>query len=190
MRSTAVLDADDVDAAVAWVRSTGAARVAVDAPSALSTSPHADDVALGRKFRAARCGEVALGREAGVWVPWVSPPVGAPDVARWIAVGLAHCDALAVAGIDAVETFPHAAFRRLAGGQRVPAKSSAEGLAARAALLAGAGVGEPSLPLWSHDGLDACVAALVASSPASEEITCGHDGSAIWLPPAGDSVAR
>jgi hypothetical protein len=73
----------------------------------------------------------------------------------------------------------------------VAAKSRPEGLAARAALLAQAGVAEPSLPLWSHDGLDAGVAALVASSAHPVAVTCGHDGSAIWLPAeprSGDSV--
>jgi hypothetical protein len=97
---------------------------------------------------------------------------------------LALFDALADAGLDAVETYPHAVFRSLAGGARVPAKSSPAGLARRVELLQEAGVREPTLPLWGHDGLDACAAALVAASNDPRVVTCGHDGSAIWLPPA------
>ena len=170
--------------AVRWVRSLDGGdvrRVAIDAPAALSPGAHADDRTLAPKFRAARCGEVALGRDAGVWVPWVSPPVGTADVAGWIAVGLGLFADLGAAGFTCVETFPHAVFRLLAGG-RVPAKSSPEGLARRVALLRGAGVEEPTLPLWGHDGLDAAACALVAADPAARAVTCGHDGSAIWLP--------
>lgn len=175
----------DPSGVVEWVRSLDApvSLVAVDAPSALSSGAHARDAALAPKFRAARCGEVALGRERGVWVPWVSPPSGAPGVAGWIRVGLAVFEALADAGFVAVETYPHAVFRSLAGGT-VPAKSSAEGLARRARLLREAGLEEPTLPVWGHDGLDAAAAALVAADPAASAVTCGHDGSAIWLPAA------
>jgi hypothetical protein len=178
----AVLAADDVAAVLAWVTAAAPDRVAVDAPSGFSVSAHADDVTLAPKFRAARCGEVALGRDAGVWVPWVSPPVGSADVAGWIVVGIALFDALAAAGCDAVETFPQAVFRSLAGGARVPAKSTAEGLARRVELLRAAGMEEPTLPLWGHDGLDAAACALVAADPSARGVTCGHDGSAIWLP--------
>ena len=182
LAAAAVLDAD-AGGAVDWVRSLAGAvtRVAIDAPSGLSTGAHAVDGALAPKFRAARCGEIALGRERGVWVPWVSPPADAADVAGWIVVGLALFEALAEAGVDAVETYPHAVFRSLAGG-KVPAKSSAAGLARRAELLRDAGVVEPTLPLWAHDGLDAAAAALVAADDDACPVTCGHDGSAIWLP--------
>ena len=171
------------DGVVGWVRSLGGDvhRVAIDAPAALSPLAHADDGALAPKFRAARCGEIALGREHGVWVPWVSPPLGADEIAGWIGVGLALFAAFADAGIDAVESFPHAVFRSLAGG-RVPAKSSPAGLARRVELLRAAGVVEPSLPLWAHDGLDAAACALVAADASARRVTCGHDGSAIWLP--------
>src|SRR4051794_19070418 len=83
-----VLPASEVDAVVDWVRAHGPVRrVAVDAPSALSPLAHADDESLAPKFRAARCGEIALGRVAGVWVPWVSP-CSDDEIAPWIAVGL------------------------------------------------------------------------------------------------------
>jgi hypothetical protein len=174
-----VFPADDVDAVVAWVGAV--ARVAIDAPSALSPLAHADDETLAPKFRAARCGEIALGRDVGIWVPWVSPAEG-DEVAPWIDVGLALFAAFADAGVDAVETFPHAVFRRLNGGARIAPKSSAAGRVQRIGLLRAAGVREATLPLWDHDGLDALAAALVAADPAAEAITCGHDGSAIWLP--------
>jgi len=177
-----VLPADDVEAAVAWVQRFAPGRVAVDAPSALSPGSHAGDLSLAPKFRAARCGEIALGREVGVWVPWVSPPAGTNDVAGWIRVGLRLFEALAAAGLDAVETYPHGVFRVLARGTRVPAKSSSEGLSRRVELLRRAGVAEATLPLWGHDGLDACAAALVAASADPRVVTCGHDGSSIWLP--------
>ena len=112
-----VLPAADVDGVVSWVRDVTPVRVAVDAPSALSPLAHADDESLAPKFRAARCGEIALGRDAGVWVPWVSPPVGAVEVAGWIEVGLDLFAGLADAGFEAVETYPHAVFRTLAGGE-------------------------------------------------------------------------
>jgi predicted nuclease with RNAse H fold len=183
VRAGDVLAADDVGAVVAWVRAVDGMRVAVDAPSALSPLLHADDGSLAPKFRAARCGEIALGREVGIWVPWVSPPSGAVDVAGWIAAGLRLFDALRDAGIEAVETYPHAVFRVLAGGARIPAKSTADGRRRRVGLLREAGVVEPTLPLWDHDGLDSCAAALVAASPSPRVVTCGHDGSSIWLPP-------
>jgi hypothetical protein len=177
--------AADVDGVVAFVRAAGddVARVAIDAPSALSPLAHAGDASLAPKFRAARCGEIALGREAGVWVPWVSPPAdGTAPVAGWIEVGLALFGALGAAGFEAVETYPHAVFRALAGGRRIPGKSTPDGRRERVALLRAAGVVEPTLPLWDHDGLDACAAALVAASVEPRVLTCGHDGSSIWLP--------
>lgn len=177
-----VLAADDVAGVLQIVQSVGAGRVAVDAPSALSSLAHAGDETLAPKFRAARCGEIALGREAGVWVPWVSPPAGAGEIAGWITVGLSLFAALAGAGIEAVETYPHAVFRALAGGARIPGKSTPEGRRRRVELLRSAGIVEVTLPLWDHDGLDAGAAALVAASPEPRVLTCGHDGSSIWLP--------
>jgi len=185
--ATDVLPADDASRVVGWLASLAdrmgpIRRVAIDAPSDLSTRPHGEDASLAPKFRAARCGEIALGRDVGVWVPWVSPPVGAQEIAPWISVGLTLFATLADAGVDAVETFPHAVFRVLNNGGRVAAKSKAEGVAERAALLRAAGVDEPTLTVWGHDGLDAAAAALVAVDPDACAITCGHDASAIWIP--------
>ena len=64
----------------------------------------------------------------------------------------------------------------------MPAKSTPAGLRRRVELLRAAGVAEVTLPLWGHDGLDACAAALVAASAQPRVLTCGHDGSSIWLP--------
>lgn len=175
----AVVARDRIGELVGWARAVGV--VAIDAPLCLSTAPHRADATLAPKFRGARCGEVALGRERGIWVPWIGPAVAPPD--GWIATGLALAGALADAA-ECLETFPQAVFRTLAG-ERVAPKSTRHGLAARVALLGAAGVGEPGLAMWSHDGLDAAAAALVALHRAegrAEAVTCGHDGSAIWLP--------
>ena len=82
-----VLPANGIGDVVRWTTAHAPSRVAIDAPSALSPLRHADDESLAPKFRVARCGEIALGRDRGVWVPWVSPCEGG-DVAPWIAVGL------------------------------------------------------------------------------------------------------
>lgn len=50
----------------------GSERIAIDAPSALSTCPHLDDGSFNGKFRSARCAEIALGRNHKIWVPWVT----------------------------------------------------------------------------------------------------------------------
>jgi predicted nuclease with RNAse H fold len=169
----AVFAASDIGPAIAWCR--GAEAVAIDAPAALSTAPHAGDVTLAPKFRAARCAEIDLGRRHRLWVPWVAPLSGAP-VAPWMAVGLALFAALPAA----IEVYPYAAFRRLAG-TRLPSKLTPAGRAARAGLL---GLDASRI---SHHALDAVVAARVARDHAcrrAEAATCGHDGSSIWLPAA------
>lgn len=173
---------DDLPALVSAVAQ--AAGVAVDAPAELSVASHADDETLSPKFRRARCAEIALGRDHGVWVPWVAPVE--PPTAGWISRGLELFRALRAAGVDAVEVYPHAGFRALAGS-RVPSKRTAAGIAARAALLRRAGVTERSLEMWSHDGLDALLGALVARGP---RLPVRHEGescdpSTIWLPAPG-----
>src|SRR4051812_34736212 len=105
---------DDLRALARWA--DGADAVAIDAPAQLSTRPHAEDASLAPKFPAARCGEVALGREHGYWVPWVGP--AEPPDGGWLAVGLAAHAALP----GAVEAYPYAGFRELAGGARLPRK--------------------------------------------------------------------
>src|SRR4051812_19074213 len=166
---------EDVGALATWA--AGAAAVAIDAPAQLSTRPHACDATLAPKFRAARCGEVALGREHGYWVPWVGP-AEAPETG-WLAVGLAAHAALP----GALEAYPYAGFRELAGGAALARKQRRDGRAQRAALLRDAGVDADAR--WSHDTLDAALCAVVARDHAAgraRRVTCGHDDSAIWLP--------
>jgi hypothetical protein len=79
--------------------------------------------------------------------------------------------------------YPHAAFRVLAGRRRLPSKLTPEGVNARVEILRAAGVdGGAFVSMWSHDALDATVAAVVVADPQAVAVTCGHDGSAIWLP--------
>jgi predicted nuclease with RNAse H fold len=173
-------------------RIAGAAVVAIDAPASLSTEPHRNDRAISRKFQAARCGEVALGRDRGYWVPWVSPVDEPPG---WMRVGLELYAAVeAEAGSTAIEVYPHACFRELAHGARLPKKTTAAGVVRRVELLREVGLDTPSLQMWSHDALDAAVAAVTAAElhqGAAAKVTCragddiDHDGSAIWLPVPG-----
>jgi predicted nuclease with RNAse H fold len=163
--------------------------VAIDAPDRRSTGPHADDPSLSGKFKKARCGEIALGRREGCWVSWVTPLEGEPLEGKpqygWMKAGFEVHRLAADAHLTPIEVYPHAAFRRLNGGTRPPKKTTSAGVRARAELLRDSGVVEPSLLMWSHDGLDAAMAAVVARDAVrgtAEEVTCGHDGSAIWLP--------
>jgi predicted nuclease with RNAse H fold len=180
-RTFAATDLEMVVAAAARVDA-----VAIDAPAAPSTAVHRDDALISRKFRVARCGEIALGEQARIWVPWVTPPD--PDaVPGWMRVGFSVWGALIDAGHDPIEVYPAGVFQVLAG-RRPPKKSTAAGRRARIELLAG----ELDLPAgierWSHDGLDALAAALTAHQHATGVARrCGHDGpgcdgSAIWLP--------
>jgi predicted nuclease with RNAse H fold len=162
----------------------GARVIAIDAPAGLSTLPHAGDPAVSPKFQAGRCGEVALGREYGYWVPWVAPDA-LPD-SGWIRTGLAVYEALA--GPQLIEAYPYAGFRELNGGARLERKQTLAGQRRRVALLEAAGVIAPRMEMWSHDGLDALLCGLVAVECAAgiaRRVSCEHDDSAIWLPAAG-----
>ena len=174
-----VLHADDLNGVLALA--AGASATAIDAPAAPSTAPHAGDASLSTKFQPARCAEIALGRVRRIWVPWVTPIAG--PFPTWMQVGFTLFDALRERP-NVVETYPHAVFRTLAAGPVRP-KRAADGIAARVALLEAAGVREPRLVMWSHDGLDAVAAAVTALGlldGSAVGVTCGHDGSAIWLP--------
>jgi len=161
----------------------GAECIAIDAPSSLSTGPHLEDLSLSPKFRSARCAEIALGREHRIWVPWVTPQA-AEDAAAWMMLGFRLYEELGEQGHRLIEVYPHAGFRVLADG-RVPKKTTPAGILARAGLLREAGIQPPGLEAWSHDALDAAVAALTARRAhggTARSVGCGHDGSAIWLP--------
>jgi predicted nuclease with RNAse H fold len=188
-----VFSAGAVDDVVAW--SAGTRVAAIDGPHAASPGLHRDDGTIAAKFRSARTGEVALGRHHRHWVSWVTP-AEVPD-GTWMAAAIALHAAFRAAGVEPLEVYPHAAFAELAGGRRLPSKQRPDGLAARVALLR-AEVGDvPHLPMWSHDGLDACVAAVVAADrqagvavaagprsgdPAHADGDLVDDGSRIWLP--------
>src|SRR5690348_748126 len=135
IRRAEVVDAADLRALAELVNAVKG--VAVDSPGAWSTSPHASDETVSRKFRLGRCSEIALGREYGIWVPWSTPPE--PEPGTWMATGIAAFEGLRAAGLDPVEAYPYGGFRLLAGG-RLPKKTTAEGRGARADLLRSAGV--------------------------------------------------
>lgn len=170
--------------------------VAIDAPAGLSDRPHLGDGRLPPKFQRARCGEVAL-RSAGHAVPWVSPAAGEP-LPGWMASGLTVWSVARELGVEAVETFPHAVFATLAGSV-LRHKQRPSGALARSAVLAPRLRTPAGIALWSHDGLDALAAALVAwhvGAGSARRVDCSddgdwptHDGSAIWLPPASGSAS-
>ena len=163
--------------------------IAIDAPEALSSAPHAADEALSPKFRTARCAEIALGLEHRIWVPWVTPTVDRP-LSPWMEVGFRVFEVAKSSGAQVAEVFPHAGFRTLAA-RRIPSKQTAEGLRVRVELLRQRGVTIDALEMWSHDSLDALLAAIVAYDVAqgtAVRVGCGHDASAIWLPQPADDI--
>ena len=111
--------AADLDAVVALARD--ASDIAIDAPAQLSVAPHRDDASISPKFRTARCGEIALGQVAGIWVPWVTPHDVA-KVAGWMQVGFDLWQALRDDGHEPMEVYPAGVFRVLAG--RVPPRKT------------------------------------------------------------------
>ena len=177
-------EAADMNAVVELVADAQA--IAIDAPTQLSTAPHQGDESISRKFRTARCGEIALGQQERIWVPWVTPH-DAATVAGWMQVGFDLWAALREAGHDPLEVYPAGVFRALAG-QVPPRKTTRAGLRARIDLLARYVELPAWIDMWSHDGIDALGAALTAHQKAAgtaREIRhgCGiGDGSTIWLP--------
>lgn len=178
----AALPVDDLGALAGWC--AGAAAVAIDAPEAPSTMPHSDDQHLAPKFRRARCAEIELGRRHGSWVAWVAP--AEPPFPAWMEAGFGAFACARSAGLaDVLEVYPYACFRVLAGRRRLARKQTRAGQQERAQLLAATGVALSGPDAVSHDLLDALVAALTAldhSRGRARRVTCGHDGSAIWLP--------
>lgn len=189
--SIAVDDPDELEGLLErLVRMDGG--VAIDGPSAPSLLPHDADPSLSPKFRRARCGEIALGRARGIWVPWVTPAAGEP-MPGWMAVAIRVHAAFSATGTETLETYPQAIFRTLADATLAP-KSTVEGKRHRVGLLERAGVVAPGSGTWGHDWIDAAGAALVALHRATGRavaVTCPadggfpHDGSAIWLPGRG-----
>ena len=177
---------DSTDLAGVVTLAEGVDAIAIDAPVELSTAPHRADQSLSPKFRTARCGEIALGQQAGIWVPWVTPADPA-KVSGWMTVGFATWAALRAAGHEPIEVYPAGVFRVL-NGTVPPKKSRLAGLRARVALLAQHVALPDSVDMWSHDGLDATAAALIARwSRDGRAERIGHaaptcDSSSVWIP--------
>jgi predicted nuclease with RNAse H fold len=163
----------------------GASAVAIDAPAMLSTYPHGDDEDLPPKFRPARCCEVASLKVAGVpAVPWITPLAGA-EVSGWMHTGFRVWEALS--SHAPMEVYPHACFYRLNGGKQPVSKQKAEGRLERVGLLRSYVELPVGAEVWSHDGLDAAVAALVAHQGRDGAVQVPHectnfDGSELWVP--------
>jgi Protein of unknown function (DUF429) len=184
VRGARTFAASDLDAVATLA--AGARDIGVDAPTEPSLAVHRGDATISPKFRVARCGEIALGTDARIWVPWVTPSDPA-KVPGWMQVGFDLWAALRDAGHEPVEVYPAGVFRAL--GDRVPPrKTTRAGAHARLALLTGHVELPPHVEMWSHDGIDALGAALVAHQKgAGTARAFGHgdrscDGSAIWLP--------
>jgi predicted nuclease with RNAse H fold len=171
--------------------------IAIDAPDRASSGAHAGDERLPPKFQRGRCAEAALALVHGYWVPWVTPTQ--PEAGSWIELGISlHSRLRKITGAEVIEVFPYAAFRHLAPGP-LPKKTSVAGVRTRVGLLRRAGLDDGCLELWTHDFLDAALAALIALQRSRGEAVrvacaddsgCGHDGSAIWLPrPLPESAA-
>ncbi len=159
--------------------------VAVDAPATPSRGFHAADMSLRPKFRTARCAEIALGLGHGYWVPWATPLEGGVFPA-WMTVGFTVFSAIQQSGLRAIEVYPNSVFREFSGGGMPPPKQTPAGSRLREQLLRSHGINAQALRMWSHDAMDAAAAALVARAARNreaQEVTCGHDGSAMWLPP-------
>jgi predicted nuclease with RNAse H fold len=171
---------DDVDAVVE--RCAGADRIGIDAPAAPSTGVHGRDGGISPKFAGARCGEIAAGVQLGVWVPWVTPEEG--RCPPWMRLGFALWSALRAAGHDPIEVYP-AGSVWLEQRRWPPKKTTVAGLAARRALLGRFLELPPFVELWSHDGIDAALAAAVAAE-GDAALVARHDdpacdGSSIWF---------
>lgn len=155
--------------------------IAIDGPPGPSVGAYLDDETLAPKFRPARGCEVELGRQRGIWVPWVT---GLEPLTGWMSVAAnVHASAFSHGHI-ALETYPHGVFTTLLG-RRLPKKSTWEGRTVRVGLLSEAGVHGTDLADWRHDDLDAAAAALVAArhvDGSAVAISSSRDGTSVWLP--------
>jgi predicted nuclease with RNAse H fold len=138
----------DVPAAVAWLSAHEPELVAVDSPR--SAAPDG--------LRSRPCERELARAVCGIrYTPERALLEGNPYY-EWILNGFALYDALAAAGLHAIECFPTASFTRWAGGR---------GGLSRAAWTRGA----LALPLpHGQDGRDAVVAALTARSAAAGRV--------------------
>jgi predicted nuclease with RNAse H fold len=156
--------------------------VAIDGPAGPSAAAYTDDETVSPKFRRARGCEVELGRQRRIWVSFATGP---EPLTGWMAVAEDLHGRVIGSQRRALETYPHAVFTTLLG-RRPSKKTTAAGVTDRVGLLNEAGLHEPTLSMWSHDGLDAAAAAVVALHAhrgTADEIRSSLDGTSIWLPP-------
>lgn len=165
----------------------GADAIAIDAPSEPSAGLHAEDDNVSRKFRVARCGEIALGEQHRCWVPWVTPRTA--EIAQpWMQVGFHAWRLARDAGHAPLEVYPSGVFTALAG-RRPAKKTTALGVRERLEVLDRHIHLPAHAVMWSHDAIDASAAALIAGWHAADGPVVaarhdheGEDGSAIWMP--------
>ena len=163
--------------------------IAIDGPDGPSAAPFRDELSLAPKWRTARGCEVELGRRKGIWVSFATPE---GELGGWMGVAAAIFEAARASHHVALEVYPHAVYRTLAG-RRLAKKTTARGIDERVAALRSSGVRGPYLSMWSHDGLDAAAAALVAAHHRlgrAEPIRCDRDATTIWLPGCGEFPPR
>jgi predicted nuclease with RNAse H fold len=149
----------------------GADAIAIDAPASPSGGLHANDGTTKRgKFTT---------------VPWVTPVAGG-EFEAWMHSGFRLWNALVEAEHDPMEVYPAGCFWLL-NGRRWPAKKTvAEGLKQRRAMLERFVELPETAAFWSHDAVDATMAAVVAmqgptsARPARHGARC--DSSTIWFP--------
>ncbi len=178
-------DADALDRLLASL--PPATPVAIDGPGGPSAAPYADDTTLAPKFRHARGCEVELGRQRRIWVPFATPT---HSLDPWMSVAANVHDRSEALGHVPLEVYPHSVFVTLLG-HRPPKKSTPGGVVARVDALRSVGLSDRTLPMWSHDSLDAAAAAVVAAqhrAGTAVAIRCDLDGTAIWLPSGPVSV--
>jgi hypothetical protein len=163
----------------------GSTDVAIDSPAGPSLGAHLFDGAVPPKFRSARCSEVASWEAAGVpAVPWTTP-MASVDPPGWMSTGFRVWQALGEH--RPMEVYPHACFFRLNGSKRPPSKQRPEGRLRRVELLRNRLEVPLGIEVWSHDGLDATAAALVAAQGREGAVLvphhcADHDGSELWVP--------
>jgi hypothetical protein len=172
--------------------------VGIDAPDAQTGGCPLPGVRPGR------CAEVALAatrhghreRILGGPLSMLTPSAGAPFPARlrWMEAGFGLWDELrkGCGGVEFFETWPSGSFRRLARLAAAPVslapRTTATGVAQRAALLWPLVEAPPFLSVWGLDGVDALAAAVAAHRVAvghgfvvARHDHTGSDGSSITL---------
>jgi hypothetical protein len=162
----------------------GSSAVAIDSPGGPSLGAHRTDPTLPPKFRTARCSEVASWEAPDVpAVPWTTPEASVVPPS-WMATGFRVWQALG--HLRPMEVYPYACFYRLNGSTRPPSKQKLEGRLRRIELLGSRLVLPLGIEMWSHDGLDATVAALAAAEGRDgadlvPHQCARHDGSELWV---------